>query len=172
MLECDREDYEDCKTRDARKVGCLCLKSALAPAGKGLVQQKHASHSRAPASEISRACMYQSFKGAHAVTLAVNHVASIHGLEGQARIAEPHRTTEDIISPHGRCGLTPRTSTTKETIPTLVICMFTMYSLPGKSFTAARVFVVQNLFKDEVGKDPSEQKLASPPVTLLPRVPT
>ena len=100
VFERVREEYEDCKTRDARKVGCLCLKSVLTPAGIGLVQQKHASHSRAPASEISRACMYQPFKDAHAVTLAVNHVASIQGLEGQARIAEPHRTTEDLISPH------------------------------------------------------------------------
>ena len=116
--------------------------------------------------------MYQSFKDAQAVTLAVNHVASIHGLEGQARIAEPHRTTEDLISPHESRSLTPGTSTTKETILTLTICMFTVYQLLGKSFAAAQFSVVQKSFKDEVGKDPSEKKLASPPVTLLPRVPT
>ena len=49
------------------------------------------------ASEISRACMNQPSKDAHAAkyrcTLAVNHVASIWGLEGLARMAEPHRTT-------------------------------------------------------------------------------
>lgn len=127
IFECVCNDYEDCKTRDARKVGCLCLKSACRPAGNGLVQQKHASHSRAPPSDISRACKYQSFKDAHAVTLAVNHVASIQGLEGQARIAEPHRTTEDLISPRERCSLTPRTSTTKKTALTYSLFMPTMY---------------------------------------------
>jgi hypothetical protein len=116
--------------------------------------------------------MYQSFKDAHAVTLAVNHVASIHGLEGQARIAEPHRTTEDLISPRKRCILTPGMRTTKGTILIVAICTVTMYRLSGKSLAAARFFVVQNSFKDKVGKDPSEKKLASPPVTLLPRVPT
>jgi hypothetical protein len=34
------------------------------------------------------------------------------------------------------------------------------------------IFVVKDLLKGEVDKEPSGKKLASPPVTLLPGVPT
>lgn len=80
------------------------LRVAIIPAGKVLARQKCKSLLR----KSVGACMYQARLEMHMLTIPlypgggqrVNHVASIWGLEGHARIAEPPRLPRPSPRPH------------------------------------------------------------------------